>query len=618
MDRYRFDVDILDREAEPTKGIRRTDVGRTLVSLSERADVSECKAVVLLTDGGDEAIRSERFPPVPVYVLGIGTDPSTWDDLAIVNADIPEEVELDTPFKVSSEIAVHSSSPDFTGRIDSVDVRIEKRVDGVYQTLKSQTVDPRKNKGRVTFDVPAEKTPGSYAYRLAVQGVPGEMTELNNTLDFTVDIRARSINVLLYGNMLDWDFAMLKRELAADPTIKLTSVYRKNIEVFVIDGVRQEGDTVFTRGFPTDDKALGLYAIVILGSFRADLMAPDAFVALKAYVEGGGNLVLLGGRNSFDAGGYYRTAMAPLLPWQESGAGRSIRTGTFPVAVPPEAEGHGLMAATAAILKGVASPALESVNRGGERRSGALSLMNVVAGSSVLPVVALQPYGKGQTLGVATDTLWRWGRMDGDISNAYHQFWRDAIRYLAGEVEGGRFLTVKWDRARYRPSEEALGNVTVAGRYAEGAVHLKGTAEHAENVVELPIELKTGSDFQTRVFFPRPGEYRVTLNATLGGEPLDSYERTIRVGSSVSEGADLAVDHPFLQSFAARGGGYYGREGATDELVQRLKAVLLLDEELRDTPLVRKPALFGLPIYMVLLMGALLWEWILRRRMNII
>lgn len=618
VDRYRFDVDILDRDTKTVEGIRGTDLGRTLVSLSERADVSACKAVVLLTDGGDEAIRSERFPPVPVYVFGIGTDPSRWDDLAIGNADIPEEVELDTPFKVSSEIVVHNASPDFAGRIESVDVRLEKRVDGVYQAVKTQTVDPRKNRGRVDFDVPAEKVPGSYAYRLAVAGVPGEMTELNNTLDFTVDIRARSLNVLLYGNMLDWDFAMLKRELAADPTIKLTSVYRKNTDVFVIDGVRHEGDTAFTRGFPTDEKALGLYTIVILGSFRADLMAPDAFVALKAYVEGGGNLVLLGGRNSFDAGGYYRTAMAPLLPWKESETGQRISTGMFPVVVPPEAEGHGLMAATAAILKGVASPVLESVNRVGERRSGTLGLMTGVAGSSVVPVVALQPYGKGQTLGVATDTLWRWGRMDGDISNAYHQFWRDAMRYLSGEVEGSRFLTVKWDRPRYRPSEEALGNVTVAGRYAEGAVDLKGTVEHAGESRDLPIVLKTGSDFQTRVFFPRPGDYLVKLEATLGGEPLDAYERTIRIGSGVSEGANLAVDHPFLQNLAARGGGYYGREGDTDKLLQRLKAVLLLGEEMRDTPVVRKPALLGLPIYIVLLMGALLWEWILRRRMNIV
>ena len=41
--------------------------------------------------------------------------------------------------------------------------------------------------------------------------------------------------------------------------------------------------------------------------------------------------------------------------------------------------------------------------------------------------------------------------------------------------------------------------------------------------------------------------------------------------------------------------------------------------EINMTPLVTAPALFGvLPFYILLVMGALLWEWILRRRMNIV
>jgi hypothetical protein len=109
------------------------------------------------------------------------------------------------------------------------------------------------------------------------------------------------------------------------------------------------------------------------------------------------------------------------------------------------------------------------------------------------------------------------------------------------------------------------------------------------------------------------------MEATLAGNPLDTYERTIRVGSSVSEGADLAVDHPFLESLATRSGGSYSREGDTEELLKRLNALLLASADLHDTPLVKKAALFNLlPLYVILLMGALLWEWILRRGMNLV
>jgi uncharacterized membrane protein len=619
VENYHFDVDILEAEDAPVNGTRNTDLGRTVVSLSENPGLSDCKAVVLVTDGGDELIRSERLPDVPIYILGVGTDSSTWDDLEISNTDIPEEVELDTPFKVSADIVVHSKSDDFAKKTEEVDVWIEKEVAGQYQQLQSVRVDPRKNNGRVEFELPAEETEGVYNFRLSVKDVDGEMTTLNNTREFAVDVREKSINVLLYGNMLDVNFSMLKREFSDDETIKLTSVYRKNAEVFLIDGARQEGDQVFSRGFPADEEVLNLYTCIVLGSFPAEFINPASFTAIKQYVENGGNLVLLGGPKSFDKGGYFKTALAPLIPWKESNAARGIIAGQFPVVIPPEGSGHGLSSATAAILKDVTSPVFYSVNKVGERRSGALSLMNASVGAQIVPVVALQPYGKGQTLGVATDTLWRWSRMEGDISGAFAQFWRDSIRYMAGEIEGGRFLTVDWDRKRYRPSEEAHADISVVGRYAEGEVHLKGSVEHEGTTQELSIILTDANDFTTKVFFPDRGDYKIKLEATLAGEPLDSYQRVLRVGSNVSEGADLAVDHPFLENLAARSGGNYQREADTGQLIERLKAMLMTSADPHDTPLVREPALFGvLPIFILLVMGVLVWEWFLRRRMNIV
>lgn len=616
---YRFDVDILAPEDDPAAGTRNTDLGKTIVSLSEKADLSDCKAVILFTDGGDEVIRSERFPEVPIYILGVGTEPSTWDDLEISNTEIPEEVELDTSFKVAAEIVVHSASEAFAQKAAEVEVMIEKLVNGQYQQVSAVAVDPGEDNGRVEFDLPAEETAGLYRYRLSVKGLDGEMTALNNIRDFEVNIREKSINVLLYGNMLDWNFAMLKRQFTEDSTIKLTSVYRKNAEVVLIDGARQDGDEVFSSGFPDDEKVLNLYTCIVLGSFPADFIGSAGLDALRRYVEGGGNLVMLGGPKSFDGGGYYETAIAPLIPWKENRGAGGISAGQFPVIVPPEGAGHGLSAATAAILDGVAAPVFFSVNRVGESRSGALSLMNASIGNQIVPIVALQPYGKGQTLGVATDTLWRWGRLDGDISDAVHQFWRDSIRYMAGEIEGGRFLTVEWDRKRYRPSEQANVEIGIVGRYAEGEVHLEGSVEHAGTSQDLSIVLKDGNDFETKVFFPDRGDYTIKLEATRAGEPLDSYERVIRVGSNVSEGASLAVDHPFLQNLAARSGGYYQREADAEELMERVKAMLMTSADPNDTPLVRAPALFGiLPFYILLVMGVLLCEWILRRRMNIV
>jgi len=412
------------------------------------------------------------------------------------------------------------------------------------------------------------------------------------------------------------------RDLRDDPTIKLTALYPKTRGVFLVEGSRQEGDEVLNRGFPTDEKVLELYKCIILGSFRATHLRGACYEALKKYVDAGGSVIFLGGRHSFGRGGYDRTAAAPLIPWQTRGAEREISAGEYPVMIPPEGTQHGMMSATAEILEKASSPVLYSVNHVGPLRSGAISLMNASVGQDITAVVALQPYGKGQTLGLATNTLWRWGRKRSEISAAYSQFWRDAVRYMCGLFEGGRFLTVKWDSQRYRSNEEATADVRVAGRYAPGEIRLTGTIGHGGKTEDLSIDPLRGEGqmHRTKVFFPERGEYAFKLEAMMGDELLDSYERTIRVGSAVNEGADLKVDRPFLESLAARGGGNYEPENRVEWLIKRLKAKVRESANPQDLPLTRNPdILFGmLPVYVLLAMFVLSGEWIMRRRMNML
>jgi uncharacterized membrane protein len=617
---WHFDVDMRDPKAPRGEEVRGTDVGRTMVTLSQKPDLSDCMAVVMLTDGGDEVIECERVPGVPMYIAGVGTDPSTWNDLAITNAETPPEVEVKSPFKVSAEVVARTATGDFSLKTSDVNVTVEKRVGSSFQEVKSQTVDLRKGKVRVEIEVPGEEEEGGYEYRFAVKHVEGEMTTLNNERSFRVDVRKKSIYVMLYGRMLDWNYALLKRALDDDPTIKLTSVYRTKKDIFRIEGSRQDGDEVFSRGFPEDERVLNLYKCIVLGSFRATHLRPACFEALKKYVDGGGSIVFLGGRDSFGRGGYGRTAVAPLIPWQISNAEPEISAGEYPVSVPPEGAEHAMMSATADLLEKVSSPVIYSINHVGPLRSGALGLMNASVGQNISAMVALQPYGKGQTLGVATDTMWRWGRMSGDIAEACNQFWRDVIRYMSGEFEGGRFLAVKWDRKEYQPSEEAVADIRVAGRYATGEVRVTGTIEHAGKSEKLSIDplRGEGNAWQTKTFFPERGEYVFRLDATLGDEPLDKYERTIRVGSAVNEGAELAVDHAFLEGLAGLTGGYYEPEKDADALIRRLKALVMESAGPHDSPLVEKPDILrgSLPLYVLLAMLVLAAEWILRRRMN--
>jgi uncharacterized membrane protein len=630
---YPFDTDILDPEKDLGAAPRGTDLGRTLVAVAEQPDLSNCKAVVLVTDGGDEVVQGRPVRGTPVYIVGVGTDPSAWNDLSIGRAETPAEVDVDAPFKVAAEIHAGSAAGDFPAKkTGGIEVSIEKRVGDQFQTVQTRSVNfdveaagapaaPQSSgkSRRVEFELPPEAAAGTREYRFVVKPADGEMTHLNNRRSFRVDVRKKSIPVLLYARSLDWNVAMLLRQLKQDPAVSLTAVYLKNGDVFRIEGSRQDGDEVFGRGFPTDAELLKPYRCVILGSFRAEYMREGCFEALRKYVEDGGSVVFLGGRDSFGRGGYGRTVAAPLVPWQISRTEPEVRAGQYPVLIPPEGADHNITSATAALLSRGGSPVFYSVNPVPALRGGAIGLINAAVGRDITSVVALQPYGKGQTLGVATDTLWRWSRMKGGIRDAYDQFWRDAIRYLAGEFEGDRFLSIKWDRKRYLAGEQAVADIRISGRYAEGEMYVKGTVRHAGQQKELTVVPGEKNTFRTKVFFPKTGEYVVALASSLKGEPHGTYEHTIRVGSELNEGAQLGVDHPFLENLAAGSGGYYKPEREADQLAERLRAMIVQSADARDIPLLSRPAIGDmLPVFVLAVMLVLLAEWVVRRRLKMV
>ena len=65
IEKQTFDMDL--PASQTGAGIRGTDLGKVLASLSERPDISSYRAVVLLTDGGDEPVVSTRLPGVPLF-----------------------------------------------------------------------------------------------------------------------------------------------------------------------------------------------------------------------------------------------------------------------------------------------------------------------------------------------------------------------------------------------------------------------------------------------------------------------------------------------------------------------------------------------------------------------
>ena len=468
--------------------------------------------------------------------------------------------------------------------------------------------------------MPPVETEGIKRYRMSIKPVTGELSLLNNDRIITVDVRKKEVYVLFYSRYIDWDFTLLKRALKDDPAIKITSLYRKGNDtmgqaLLRLEGGRREGDEILKRGFPSDEKLLASYRCIIIGSFPAKEMKRPQYEALRRYVEQGGSVIFLGGRDSFGRGGFGQTAIAPLMPWHISRTEREMTAGAYPVTATDLAMEHNATAAAARTLSEVAVPEIYSVNHVGRLRPGAVSLLDVTVGRRVIAVVALQPYGLGQTIGIATDTLWRWGRKRGKIKKVHTQFWQQAIRYMCGSLEGGRFLSIKWDRSFYRPSEMAEAEVRVIGqRQMSGQLRLKGELVKDGVTEELAVDPVLGQEgrYRTRVYFSGRGLYLFRLEAFIGTERLDLYEREFHVAPKVNEGANLELDEPFLADLTGRCGGYYENESNADKLIESIRRKVMAGSVRTSVPLVQEKLL-----YLIIFMLISITEWYCRRRMNI-
>ncbi|MFH1883144.1 MAG: hypothetical protein ABIL62_10585 [Planctomycetota bacterium] len=657
FDTLEFDSQVRKKEEQLAEGIRETDLGKCLVTIADKPDPaalglskpavggSKYMSVLLLTDGGDEVVQNVKLPEVPVYIAGVGSDPETWNDIAITRIETPEVVEEQSDFEVTAEVVARCASYAFATGAERVNVRVEAKDGQDWETRDSKLVDLTGSRARVKFNMKSPSEMGMKKYRVRVETIDGELSALNNTRIFSIEVRKNTLSVLLFAQQLGWDFRQIFKELSDDSSVALTSLFRVSSDRFIVRGSRQKGDENLEAGFPSSKGLLDLYKCVIVGSFPASQWRQEQLQALVEYVREGGAVIFLGGEHSFGQGGYSRTVIEPLFPWRISAGKPELQTGRFTVNVPLSAANHSIVSEMSKLIgqapasnkrgqppPGTSGGTIESINLSGSLRSGAINLLDASVGNRTVSVVALQRFGQGQTMGVATNTLWKWTQASDVLKQAYGHFWRQSVRNLSQWEEGERFVGVKWDKKGYRPGEQASTTIRVAGRYNPGQLHLKATlTPHPSSLDSRPSSLVTGSGsigaaqpvsvepmmgkentFRAEMVFSKRAEYLFEVQAYVGEKLLESYEKTLVVGPSVNEGANLEVDHAFLDNLAMRSGGAYFRETDFENLVETLRSRVIDYAVSVEIPLVQDKY-----IYILIFLGILMLEWTMRRKMNL-
>jgi hypothetical protein len=234
-------------------------------------------------------------------------------------------------------------------------------------------------------------------------------------------------------------------------------------------------------------------------------------------------------------------------------------------------------------------------------------------------VIVAGDYGKGRSLAVTTDTLWRWGFVaaarPGDDGRNYTKLWENAMRWLIQDPDL-RNLHVDSDAVEYVPGAPVRVAVRLRGRdyqpLPNGVVDLViRRGADPERAAQVQVAKVTVGEDGTAVHELgglSPGVYRVEGRSLIAGRRVDASDIFL-----VREGGtelDRPVGDPAALDVISQGTGGAAL-GPVDVLPPQLAfdppRIVRVDRR-ADVELWSRPGL------LILVVGLLGLEWLLRQR----
>ena len=233
------------------------------------------------------------------------------------------------------------------------------------------------------------------------------------------------------------------------------------------------------------DEQLKSFDLLIFDNFNFKPYWVEPYLpGVRAYIEAGGALAMVGGDLSFASGLYGESALHDVLPVDLAGIPRdgaaAFTTDTFRPRLTAEGRTHPVTSLSldekTNESRWAALPPLVGINRVAGLRPGAHALLVHPSQKSgdgkPAPVLATADVGKGRTLALLTDSAWNWGfrgRRPGDDGRAFQRFWESAIRWLVRDPALTP-LRIDLDKAEYRRGQTVSPRVrTLRADYTPAA-----------------------------------------------------------------------------------------------------------------------------------------------------
>ena len=495
-----------------------TAIGDSLRELLDEERGQPSSGILLITDGANntgsapvEAAAIAKEDEMPLFIYGIGV--TSPQDIMVSGIDAPQVSNVKEKLSVTVRIRAQS----MLGRKATIQLKangkivdeepIEFRADGEQEVQLSYTPD-------VVGEVDLE------AY---IPPLPEEAVKDNNSITTKVRIADEKIKVLVIEEQPNWDFQYLVQMLGRDRRIKL--------KVDLIKGdpdASAEPNSPFLAKLPDDKETLSSYDLIVIGDVDPADLGPVRMKIFNDWVSNLGGGILFQAGPAFDPNSYRGTPLEPMLPVELQTKTAERYEEPVKLAITPAGE-NSVLTVSQDPQKNLATwgefPGVHWTAWVGRARPGARVLLADPTASRAnqdgpMPVIAMQNYGKGQSLYVGFRETYRWRSHQGE--SYYTQIWGQMIQALtSAHVIGASALTqLQTDRPSYFTGDK----VRISGRiYQSGMTPvtdaevpgiLTFTPQAAPNE---PTPSPQTRELRLEALAGQPGEYRAELTNTDAG-----------------------------------------------------------------------------------------------------
>jgi len=479
---------------------RASAIGMTLRTVAERYRGKPVAGVLLMTDGNatDMAGQSYDLSGVPpVYPVVIGSA-KPQKDISLANVSVSQTSFEDAPVTVQAEVEASG----YAGETVEVDL-----VDASGNTTEQQTwkVSRSEQKETFRFRVRPDRS-GVLFYQLKVAQAaedkpahalrePSEATTANNNRTLVVDRGRGPYRILYVTGRPNWEYKFLRRAISEDEQVQLVGLLRvarrepkfnwlgrrgersnplyRGFDNKDADDTEQydqpvlvrmfpvgwEDESVLGDGFPKTEEELYRFHAVILDDVEADFFSHDQMELIHRFVsERGGGFMMLGGKESFQQGGYHRTPIGRILPVYLDRLSELRAEGVTADQIRLNLTREGWLQPWARLRDNELDeqkrlsemPSFKVLNRVRSIKAGA-SVVATIGDEATqrYPALVVQRFGNGRVAALTVGDTWRWGLRQAEMRDDMNKFWRQALRWLIADVSGRTSLrtTHKRDRA---------------------------------------------------------------------------------------------------------------------------------------------------------------------------